>query len=109
MNDEHDNEAIDKEMLARKNQHEAMTYPYGEPEARFATDGVVRPNPIHTDRNVQHIDIRLYFNLDADREGTLNDISQALQDAPLLCDLVSAYELKNNGFGHLLPDDKPLA
>ena len=106
MNDAHDNEQTDKEMSSK------LPWPVTEEQVlRHAREGgvVKRPNPIHTDRNVQHIDIRLYFNLDANREATLDDISRMLQDSPLLCDMISAYELKNDGFSHLLPDDKPLA
>lgn len=78
-------------------------------ESREKGGGVVRPNPIHTDRSAKSIDVRFYFNLDADEEGTLNDISQMIQDSPLMCDMISAYQLKNDGFSHLTPDDKPLA
>jgi hypothetical protein len=133
MNDQHDNEATDKEMLgklpwpvteeqvlrhAREADERAHAvgqagYPAWKglrPRATVQADKEAKqPNPIHTDRDLQHIDIRLYFNLDADREATLDDISRMLQDSEMMCDLVSAYQLVNNGFGNLLPEDKPLA
>ncbi len=90
MNDAHDNEQDDKKMLKR----------HGE-------SGVVN---IHTDRSIQHVDIRLYFNLNGDHEDLLADIRQVLRDAqiPLLSDMVSAFELVGDGFGRLVPDDRPL-
>jgi len=67
-------------------------------------------NPIHTDRTVQHVDVRIYFPVELDREELLDKISETLQgDAYNLCEMVSAYELINDGFAHLLPGDKPLA
>jgi len=64
---------------------------------------------IHTDQTVQSIDVRLYFDKDLDPEVLLDNISKALQTSADLCDMVSAYQLKNDGFAHLTPDDKPLA
>ena len=68
-------------------------------------------NPIHTDRTVQHVNVRIYFDQEEDRENLLDQISTALQDSPALAGvrLVSAYELVSDGFGRLVPDDKPLA
>jgi hypothetical protein len=71
-------------------------------------------NPIHVagtpeNDSVQAIDIRLYFPVEGSREAALDMISEALQNSPDLCDLVSAYELGANAFGVLVPDDKPLA
>lgn len=67
------------------------------------------PNPIHTDRSVQHVDVRLYFPMDA--VDLLDKISEALQvlGAGALAEMISAYELINDGFAHLTPDDRPLA
>jgi len=65
--------------------------------------------PIHTDQTVQHVDVRIYFDKDLDPEDLLDNISKALQEHPALCDMISAYQLKNDGFSHLTPDDKPLA
>ncbi len=58
---------------------------------------------------MQHVDVRLYFDRDADRQDLLDRISNALQTSADLCDLVSAYELTGDGFGRLVPDDRPLA
>lgn len=64
--------------------------------------------PIHSDGSVQHIDVRLYFDRELSREDLLDKISDALQ-TPVLAEMISAYELVNDGFAHLTPDDKPLA
>lgn len=73
------------------------------------TTGRTGINPIHSDRSVQSIDVRIYFDRDLNHEDLLNKISDALQDAPQLSEMISAYELVNDGFAHLSPDDKPLA
>jgi hypothetical protein len=58
---------------------------------------------------VQHVDARLYVPLDA--VDLLDKISEALQvlGAGALAEMISAYELINDGFAHLTPDDRPLA
>lgn len=68
-------------------------------------------NPIHTSPMLQHVDVRMYFPKELDPELLLDYISSALQDAHdlAMAQMVSAYQLKNNGFGSLLPDNAPLA
>jgi hypothetical protein len=58
---------------------------------------------------VQRVDVRLYFDADAGREDLLNRISLALQESAELCDMAAAYPLVSDGFGRLVPDDRPLA
>lgn len=70
---------------------------------------VPRPNPIHTDPSIQHVDVRIYFAQDEDPVTLRDDISEALQASPRLAHMISAYELVNDGFAHLTPTDKPLA
>lgn len=103
MNDAHDNEATDKEMFKRYNPAHTRAYLDTGP------GGVVRPSPIHTNPSVQHIDIRFYFGEKHDPKEILDNISTMIQDSEMSVYIISAYQLKNNGFGHLLPDDKPLA
>ena len=64
---------------------------------------------IHTDQSVQHVSVRLYFGKDEDRAGLLDAISDALQGSPELAHMISAYELVSDGFGRLVPDERPLA
>lgn len=66
-------------------------------------------NPIHMDQTVQHVDVRLYFGKDENREHLLDNISEALQAHASLASMISAYELVGDGFGRLVPGDKPLA
>lgn len=69
-----------------------------------------KPNPIHTDPSVQHIDVRLYFDRDEYTHADLVDkVAETLGNAPELSCMISAYELRNDGFSHLTPDDAPLA
>jgi hypothetical protein len=68
-------------------------------------------NPIHvsgTPENdaVMYIDVRMYFSRDEDREEMLDEINAALGQSP---SMISAYEMLSDGFGHLVPDDKPIA
>jgi len=112
LNDRHDNAATDKEMLERHGGGGVVseTSPFTRGSGlNDRYEGAKQPNPIHTDPNVQFIDIRIYFNNDIDVEGTLDDISRMLQDSEMMCDMISAYQLRNDGFSHLTPDDKPLA
>ncbi len=67
------------------------------------------PDAIHTDPLVQHIDIRIYFDRDVNRKDMLDNLSDALQDSPDLYEMISAYELVNDGFAHMVPAGKPLA
>jgi hypothetical protein len=62
---------------------------------------------IHSDETKQHIDVRLYFGADLDRKILLEYISDMIQGGGPP-DLISAYELVNDGFAHLVPADKPL-
>jgi hypothetical protein len=64
---------------------------------------------IETDDSVQRIPVVLFFDKELDPEDLRDRISEALQAAPGLCDLVAAYELVSDGFGRLVPDPKPLA
>jgi hypothetical protein len=59
---------------------------------------------------VRHVDVRIYFSADEHtQEECVDMVAEALGNAHELCCMTSAYELKNNGFGALLPDDAPLA
>lgn len=64
---------------------------------------------IDGDPEVQHVDVRLYFGKDEDREAILDRISDVLQGAPELSHMISAYPMVSDGFGRLVPDTKPLA
>jgi len=66
-------------------------------------------NPIHSDSTVQHIDVRIYFDKNEEHEDLLNAISEALQASPDLSGMISAWELVSDGFGRLVPDERPLA
>ncbi len=66
-------------------------------------------NPIHTEPDVQHVDVRMYFPRDLDRDWVLNCISSALQSSPEMAEMVSAYELVNDGFANFTPADEALA
>lgn len=66
-------------------------------------------DPIHLYGNAQHINIRLYFDKDENREKLLSRISEMLDTAPALVSMISAYELVSDGFGRLVPDERPIA
>lgn len=59
---------------------------------------------IHDDPGVQAVDVRLYFDAELNREELLDKISAALQEAPQLYELTSAYEVKGG-----VPLEEPLA
>jgi hypothetical protein len=69
------------------------------------------PHPIHTDPGVRHVDVRVYFPADEyTQEDCVDKVADALGNAPELAAMQAAYELKNDGFGRLLPDERgPLA
>jgi hypothetical protein len=56
--------------------------------------------------SVQPVTIVIYYPAEMPREDALDDINDALGNSAVL---VSAYELIGDGFGHLVPDEKPLA
>lgn len=68
-------------------------------------------NPIHisgTPENdsVMPITVVIYYPAEMPKEDALDDLNDALGNS---CFLVSAYELVSDGFGHLTPDEKPIA
>ena len=64
---------------------------------------------IHTDPEVQHIDVRIYFGPDVDQAEMLDNVSTMIQDSEMSCYMLAAHQLIDNGNGHLLPDIAPLA
>lgn len=60
------------------------------------------PDPIHASRDVRSIDIRLIATA-----RTCWTASAAFSEG--LPELISAYELVNDGFAHLTPAGKPIA
>lgn len=67
------------------------------------------PDPIHTDRNVQHVDVRIYFGPDKPRDEMLDEISMMIQDSEVRPDIIRVYELVSDGFGRTVPGNKPIA
>ena len=67
-------------------------------------------NPIHTDPTVQHVDVRFYFDRQIDHDIVLDSINKTLTGCSYdLAAMLGAYEMVADGFGRLVPDDKPLA
>jgi hypothetical protein len=67
-------------------------------------------NPIHLAGSpenlaVQSFDMRMYFPAEMRREDVIDRVMTVLQDSMAMSNLISAYELVNDGFGHLVPDD----
>jgi hypothetical protein len=68
-------------------------------------------NPIHVtgtpeNNSVVAVNVRLYYPAGTPDEDIFDDVNDALGNSPVL---VSAYMMLSDGFGHLVPDDKPIA
>ncbi len=81
----------------------------GPEDTTPAEEKVMADHSIQTDPDIQHIDVRLYFDKDEDKEHLLTNISDGLQAYAGLASMVAAYELVPDGFGRTVPDTKPLA
>jgi hypothetical protein len=60
--------------------------------------------PIHTNPDMQHIDVRFYFHKNMDHHEMIDVVSDRVRHDP---DLIEAYELVNDGFGRTVPADRP--
>jgi hypothetical protein len=68
-------------------------------------------NPIHVtgtpeNNSVIPVNVLLYYPAGTSDEDIFDDVNDALATSP---NLVSAYMMLSDGFGHLVPDDKPIA
>jgi hypothetical protein len=56
--------------------------------------------------SVVKVDVRLYYPAGTPDEDIFDDVNRTLRESSRL---VSAYVMLSDGFGHLVPDDKPIA
>lgn len=60
---------------------------------------------LELDDTVQHVDVRIYFDVEVDPETFKDDISETLQASNEMAPMVAAYALDERGY----PEEKPLA
>jgi hypothetical protein len=68
-------------------------------------------NPIHVsgtpeNNSVVAVNVRIYYPAGTPDEDIFDDVNRALGESSRI---VGAYMMLSDGFGHLVPDDKPIA